>query len=63
MNSILVRPIPVKPTSAGRLLAIEPDAQRAAVLREILRDHAQVDLKIVKRTEDAIRSISEQVPD
>jgi hypothetical protein len=63
MNSILVRSTPAQPTAAGRILAIEPDTERAGVLRDTLRDYTAVELTIVSRTEDGLRSIAAQVPD
>lgn len=64
MNSILVRSTPAKPSlSTGSILVIEPDAERAGILRDILRPHIDVDLRIVARAEDAIRSITDQIPD
>ena len=64
MNSILVRSTPAKPSlSTGSILVIEPDAERAEILRDMLGPHIDVDLRIVARAEDAIRSITDQIPD
>jgi hypothetical protein len=66
MNSILVRSIPLTSpasTSSGRILAIEPDAERARQLRDLFREHATVDLQIVTRTSHALRAMADRVPD
>jgi CheY-like chemotaxis protein len=64
MNSILVRTDgdPAR-SSAGRILVIEPDVERASFLRGLLTDDDGFDLRIVKSAQDAMRSITRQVPD
>jgi hypothetical protein len=44
-------------------MAIEPDAGRATFLREALRGSEHVELEIVARIDDAIRSITARLPD
>lgn len=62
MNSILMSPRrQTKPR--GRILAIEPDRERARQLQDLLRDHVCADFAIVKSSDEAVRSLSEQVPD
>lgn len=67
MNSILIRSVPSAAVQSravtGRILAIEPDADRATFLREALRDSEQIELEIVARIDDAIRSITARLPD
>jgi hypothetical protein len=64
MNSILLQPIAAPWTGpAGRLLIVEPDGHRAGLLGRILRPLTSIDLRIVPRVTDAIRVISETIPD
>jgi PilZ domain-containing protein len=60
MNSIVVR----ETTAAtGRILFIEPDARRAAVLGAILRENRGTEVDIVPTVAAALRSLDAQVPD
>lgn len=61
MNSTLTRSIPAAVPWSGRILAIEPDASRAAALRRALRQ--DLDVRIAPSCEHAIWSIREEVPD
>jgi hypothetical protein len=61
MESIFTPPESKQPTR--RILAIEPDPARASALRRIVRTQVRADLEIVTSTNDAIRSITERVPD
>lgn len=64
MNTITIRTSPRRQThSKGRILAIEPDFVRARTLQHVLRHHVRADFEIVKSRDEAIRSISERVPD
>jgi CheY-like chemotaxis protein len=49
--------------SKGRILAIEPDRDRAATLGHLLPAYVGDDFAIVKTAAEAIRSITERVPD
>jgi hypothetical protein len=42
---------------------IEPDVERAGVIRDALSSDREADLVVVKRIEDALRSVAEQIPD
>jgi PilZ domain-containing protein len=48
---------------SGRLLIVEPDGDRAALLRRVLRPVSAIDLRIVPRVTDAIRAMAERIPD
>jgi CheY-like chemotaxis protein len=47
----------------NRILAIEPDAARAATLKRLLRGHVDADFEIVRSREEAMEAISRAVPD
>jgi len=64
MNSILAQPFLVPRSGpSGRLLIVEPDGQRAGLLGRILRPLSAIELRIVPRVTDAIRAITEKIPD
>lgn len=65
MSSNPVRPIlmTASSTPSSRVLVIEPDVERASVIREALSSYLEGDLVVVKRLDDALRSIGEQIPD
>jgi hypothetical protein len=65
MSSNPVRPILMTASSrsSSRVLVIEPDADRAGIIRDALSSYLEADLVVVKRLEDALRSIGEQIPD
>jgi hypothetical protein len=67
MNSILLRSAPSDSAESrapkGRILAIEPDADRAAFVREVIQGSRDIELEIVARIDDAVRSITERLPD
>jgi PleD family two-component response regulator len=60
MNTILSRD---RSLMRGQILFIEPDVLRAAALGDILRQHDGIDVEIVASVEDALRSLSGQIPD
>ncbi len=63
MNSILMPRVPQRRTeSQGRILAIEPDAVRATMLRDLMPGDL-CELTVVKSVEAAIESIADQIPD
>lgn len=62
MNTI-VTPSREQTQSRGRIVAIEPDPARARMLQHLLRNHVCADFEIVASRTDAIRSITERVPD
>jgi hypothetical protein len=47
----------------NRILAIEPDAARAATLQRLLSGHVEADFEIVKSCAEAMESIAKCVPD
>ena len=60
MNSLkLSLATPAQPK--GRILVIEPDVRRATSLRTILREG--IELEIVARVPDALRSLAKRIPD
>lgn len=62
MNSILVRSNPERRARpAGRVLAIEPDEDRANLLRGVLTP--PIDLRVVASAADAVRCLGEAMPD
>src|SRR6476620_11261159 len=64
MNSILAQPIHAPWSGvSGRLLIVEPDNERAGLLGRLLRPLGAIDLYIVSRVTDAIRVITEKIPD
>lgn len=65
MSSNLVRPVLMTASSrsSSRVLVIEPDAERADIIRDALSSYREADLVVVKRIEDALRSVAEQIPD
>jgi hypothetical protein len=60
MNSIALRD---KSRSRGQILFIEPDVSRATALRDILRQHDDIDVEIVESVPAALRSLDVQIPD
>ena len=63
MNSILMPRVPQRRTeSQGRILAIEPDAVRATMLRNLMPGDL-CELTVVKSVEAAVESIADQIPD
>jgi CheY-like chemotaxis protein len=63
MNTILLPRVPQRRTeSQGRILAIEPDAIRAAMLRQLMPSD-MCELTVVKSAEAAVESIAGQIPD
>lgn len=64
MNTILkLRSARVDSQPKGRVLAIESDPARAAVLREILNAHVSADFQIVQSVNDALVSVAHHMPD
>jgi CheY-like chemotaxis protein len=65
MSSNLVRPVLMTASSrsSSRVLVIEPDAERAGSIRDALSSYPEADVVVVKRLQDALRSIGEQIPD
>lgn len=64
MNGTLVRPPDVSESApSGSLLLVEPDAQRAGMVRHMLRTWTAVDVRTVALVAEAIRAISEHIPD
>jgi hypothetical protein len=64
MNGTLVRPPDVSVSApSGSLLLVEPDAQRAGMVRHMLRTWTAVDVRTVALVAEAIRAISEHIPD
>jgi CheY-like chemotaxis protein len=61
MNSILVRAVSRDVSLRGHILAIEPDAARAAVLRSVLSH--DLEFHVVPGCTHAIERITEDVPD
>lgn len=47
----------------GRILALEPDPERARTLKRLVRQHVPADLIVVTSKDAAIAAISQQVPD
>ena len=64
MNTILkLRSARVESQPQGRVLAIESDPARLAVLRHIFETHVGADFQIVQSVNDALMSIAHQMPD
>jgi hypothetical protein len=63
MNILELRSPSAQTHSKGYILAIEPDRLRAATLSQLLPTYAGDDFVIVKTTDEAIRSITERMPD
>ena len=57
------QPVTVSSRSVSRILVIEPDAPRAGILEDLLRAGLDIDLVVVKRVEDALGSIADEIPD
>ncbi len=62
MNSILVSPRG-RGQEPGRILAIESDPERSKTLEHVLRGHVRARLEIVRSVDQAIRSMTDKVPD
>lgn len=62
MNSLLSYPTTCQQPK-GRVLLIEPDSSRAAILMDIFDGHGGVDLEVVDDVPNALRSFAEQIPD
>jgi CheY-like chemotaxis protein len=62
MNSILASPRR-RGQEPGQILAIEPDPERSEILERILRGQVRAHLEIVKSMDQAIRSMTEKIPD
>ena len=65
MKSVAVRPQPVTVSSrsVSRILVIEPDAARAGILEDLLLARLEIDVVVVKRVEDALGFIADEIPD
>ena len=65
MKSVSVRsqPVTVSSRSVSRILVIEPDAAQAEILQDLLLARLEIDLVVVKRVEDALRFITDEIPD
>ena len=62
MNSILVSPRG-RGQEPGRILAIESDPERSKTLEHVLRGHVRARLEVVRSVDQAIRSMTDKVPD
>ncbi len=62
MNSVFVSPRR-RGQGPGQILAIEPDPERSKILERILRGQVRAHLEIVKSMDQAIRSMTEKIPD
>ena len=62
MNSILVSPRG-RGQEPGRILAIESDPERSKTLEQVLRGHVRAHLVVVKSVDQAIRSMTDKLPD
>jgi hypothetical protein len=62
MNSILASPRR-RGQEPGRILAIESDPERAKTLERILRGQVRAQLEIVRSMDQAIRSMTDTIPD
>ncbi len=45
------------------VLALEPDARQAAILKRVMHDHVQADLTVVDSRDAALTAIAERLPD
>ena len=64
MNTTLAQPIGVpRSGTSGRVLIVEPDGHRAGLLGRILSPLTSIELRIVPQVADAIRILTEAIPD